>query len=66
MPDQVIVLAERLRKEIKTRQEQLTQVITGEVKDFPDYKYILGKLHAWNAISQELTDLLKKQELDDD
>jgi|TARA_R110001606_G_scaffold354925_1_gene505675 hypothetical protein len=66
LPDQVIVLAERLRKEIKTRQEQLTQVITGEVKDFPDYKYILGKLHAWNAISQELTDLLKKQELDDD
>ena len=66
MPDPVIVLVERLRKEIKARQDQLTQVITSEVKDFPNYKYILGKLHAWNDIAQELTDLLKKQELDDD
>ena len=66
MPDPVIVLVERLRKEIKARQDQLTQVITSEVKDFSNYQYILGKLHAWNNIAQELTDLLKKQELDDD
>ena len=66
MPDQVIVLVERLRKEIKGRQEQLTQVITGDVKELTTYKYVLGHLHAWNKINQELTDLLKKQELDDD
>ena len=66
MPDQVIVLVERLRKEIKTRQEQLTQVITGDVKELTTYKYVLGQLHAWNKIDQELTNLLKKQELDDD
>tara|TARA_R110000751_G_scaffold70388_1_gene142815 strand:+ start:819 stop:1019 length:201 start_codon:yes stop_codon:yes gene_type:complete len=66
LPDPVIVLVERLRKEIKARQDQLTQVITSEVKDFSNYQYILGKLHAWNNIAQELTDLLKKQELDDD
>ena len=66
MPDQVIVLVERLRKEIKTRQEQLTQVITGDVKELTTYKYVLGQLHAWNKIDQELTNLLKKQELDED
>lgn len=66
MPDQVIVLVERLRKEINTRQDQLTQVITGDVKEITTYKYVLGQLHAWNKIDQELTNLLKKQELDDD
>jgi len=66
LPDQVIVLVERLRKEINTRQDQLTQVITGDVKELTTYKYVLGQLHAWNKINQELTNLLKKQELDDD
>lgn len=66
MPDQIIVLVERLRKEINTRQDQLTQVITGDVKELTTYKYVLGQLHAWNKINQELTNLLKKQELDDD
>ncbi len=66
MPDQIIVLVERLRKEISTRQDQLTQVITGDVKELTTYKYVLGQLHAWNKINQELTNLLKKQELDND
>ena len=66
MPDYFLSIVERLRKEIKTRQEQLTQVITGDVKEITTYKYVLGQLHAWNKIDQELTNLLKKQELDDD
>tara|TARA_R100000664_G_C2757976_1_gene146575 strand:+ start:1021 stop:1230 length:210 start_codon:yes stop_codon:yes gene_type:complete len=66
MPDYFLSFIERLRKEIKTRQEQLTQVITGDVKEITTYKYVLGQLHAWNKIDQELTNLLKKQELDDD
>ncbi len=66
MPDYFLSFVERMRKEIKTRQEQLTQVITGDVKEITTYKYVLGQLHAWNKIDQELTNLLKKQELDDD
>ena len=66
MPDYFLSFVERLRKEIQTRQEQLTQVITGDVKEITTYKYVLGQLHAWNKIDQELTNLLKKQELDDD
>jgi len=66
MPDYFLSFVERLRKEIKTRQEQLTSVITGDVKELTTYKYVLGQLHAWNKIDQELTNLLKKQELDDD
>jgi len=66
MPDYFLSFVERFRKEIKTRQEQLTSVITGDVKELTTYKYVLGQLHAWNKIDQELTNLLKKQELDDD
>ena len=66
MPDYFLSFVERLRKEIKTRQEQLTQVITGDVKEITTYNYVLGQLQAWNKIDQELTNLLKKQELDDD
>ena len=66
MPDYFLSFVERMRKEIKTRQEQLTQVITGDVNEITTYKYVLGQLHAWNKIDQELTNLLKKQELDDD
>jgi len=66
MPDYFLSFVERLRKEINTRQEQLTSVITGDVKELTTYKYVLGQLHAWNKIDQELTNLLKKQELDDD
>ena len=66
MPDYFLSFVERMRKEIKTRQEQLTQVITGDVKEITTYKYVLGQVHAWNKIDQELTNLLKKQVLDDD
>ncbi len=66
MPDPVIILVERLRKEFSARQEQLQQVILSDVKDLVTYKYVLGQLHAWKKADQELTNLLKKQELDED
>tara|TARA_R100001510_G_C7649870_1_gene207342 strand:+ start:850 stop:1038 length:189 start_codon:yes stop_codon:yes gene_type:complete len=61
-----MILVERLRKEFNARQEQLQQVILSDVKDLVTYKYVLGQLHAWKKADQELTNLLKKQELDED
>jgi hypothetical protein len=58
----IIKIVDYLKKIIKTRQEQVNDVISNGVKDFEEYKYLLGKLHAYNEIIQELTDLLKKQE----
>ena len=58
----IIKIIDYTKKIIKTRQEQVNDVISKGVKDFEEYKYILGKLHAYNEIVQELTDLLKKQE----
>ena len=51
-----------LKNIIKTRQKQVSNVINKGVKDIEEYKYLLGKIHAYNEVEQELTDLLKKQE----
>ena len=58
----IIKIIDYTKKIIKTRQEQVNDVISKGVNDFEEYKYLLGKLHGYNDITQELTDLLKKQE----
>ena len=59
---ELIKIVDYLKNIIKTRQKQVNNVINKGVKDFEEYKYLLGKLHGYNEIVQELTDLLKKQE----
>jgi hypothetical protein len=58
----IIKIVDYLKKIINTRQDQLIQVITGDVKSLEEYKFLLGKIHANRETLQELTDLLKKQE----
>ena len=58
----IITIVDYLKKILKTRQDQVNQVITSDVKTLEEYKYLLGKLHAYKETIQELTDLLKKQE----
>jgi hypothetical protein len=59
---EVVKVVEWLKKILKTRQDNVNEAITSDVKTLEDYKYLLGKLHAYKEIIQELTDLLKKQE----
>ena len=60
-------LAERIFKIIRTRQTQINEIITSnQVKDWNDYQNHLGQLDTLNYIEQELSDLLKKQELDNE
>ena len=55
------------KKQLLDRQKQVEESILGGVaKDWADYKYLTGKLAALRQELQELTDLLKKQELEDD
>ena len=59
----VIHLVDRIYKIIRTRQNQITQlVISNQVKDWNEYQNHLGQLDTLNYIEQELSDLLKKQE----
>ena len=55
------------KKELITRQKQVEQsILNGLAKDWADYKYLTGKLAALKQEEQELTDLLRKTELEDD
>ena len=55
------------KKELISRQKQVEESILGGLaKDWSDYRYLTGKLAALKQEEQELTDLLKKTELDDD
>ena len=54
------------KKQLKTRQDQVKQAILTGANDWADYRYLTGKLHALEQEEQELTDLLKKTELEDE
>ena len=59
---EIVKVVEWLKKILKTRQDNVNEAITSDVKTLEEYKYLLGKLHAYKEIIHELTDLLKKQE----
>jgi hypothetical protein len=54
------------KNQLLNRQIAVEQAILQGVSDWNEYRYLTGKLHALQQEVQELTDLLKKQELDDD
>ena len=54
------------KKQLIARQDQVKQAILQGVKDWEEYRYLTGKLHASEQEVQELTDLLKKTELEDE
>ena len=54
------------KKQLISRQDQVKQAILQGVKDWEEYRYLTGKLHALEQEAQELTDLLKKTELEDE
>ena len=54
------------KNQLITRQDQVEQAILQGVSDWDEYRYLTGKLHALEQEVQELTDLLKKTELEDE
>ena len=54
------------KKELIARQTAVEQAILQGVANWDEYRYLTGKLHALEQEVQELTDLLKKTELEDE
>ena len=54
------------KKELISRQTVVEQVILQGVSNWDEYRYLTGKLHALKQEVQELTDLLRKTELEDE
>jgi len=52
-------------KLLKPKIDSLTTKIKLGVDNFAEYKYIIGQIRSNEDLQQDLTDLLKKQEPDD-
>ena len=62
-----ILLTQHIQKTIKERKSIILNVLENNgIKNMEQYRELMGELNGLNYISQELTDLLEKQELLDE
>ena len=54
------------KNELKARKEVIKDAIATGVKDWDTYRYMIGRYNGLKEAEQELTDLLKKTELEDE
>ena len=53
----------KLQKLLRSEVERNVQVIaSGSIDSMENYKYVTGKIHALDAISQEISNLLEEKE----
>jgi len=53
----------KIKREMQTMLDNLVQTLAnGGVDSIEEYKYIIGKIHAIDAINQELSNLLEPKE----
>ena len=58
-----IMLIEKLKKRINATLQQIgDSMITGGVDSMEKYKYMLGQAHAYQIVVQEISNLLKQDE----
>ena len=58
-----LILIEKLKKRINATVQQIgDSMMSGGVDSMEKYKYMLGQAHAYQLITQELSNLLKKDE----
>ena len=57
----------KIKREMSSQMETLVQTLAnGGVDSMEEYKYIIGKIHAIDAINQELSNLLEPKEPEND
>ena len=57
-----LVLIDKVKKAIKTAQDQIEETVMGGVDNMEKYKYLLGQAHAYQIILQESSNLLNYKE----
>ena len=61
-----IQLVYKLKKQIEETQKSVqTYLLNGQVDNFEKYQYMVGQLRAYEAILQEISNLLKNKEQDE-
>ena len=58
-----LILIEKLKKRINATVQQIgDSMMSGGVDSMEKYKYMLGQAHAYQLITQEISNLLKEDE----
>ena len=57
-----LVLIDKVKKAIKTAQDQIEETVMGGVDNMEKYQYLLGQAHAYQIILQEISNLLNYKE----
>ena len=61
-----VQLVYKLKKQIEETQKNVqTYVLNGQVDNHEKYQYMVGQLRAYEAILQEISNLLKNKEQDE-
>ena len=63
MLSEELIIINKLKKRINATVQQIgDSMVTGGVDSMEKYKYMLGQAHAYQLINQEISNLLKKDE----
>ena len=62
----IIKFVDHFRKSLKVKQNDISLYLTSGVKDWEEYKLMVGKYHAYNEMLSEVNSLLKRMEYDDE
>ena len=63
MLSEELIIINKLKKRINATVQQIgDSMMTGGVDSMEKYKYMLGQAHAYQLINQEISNLLKKDE----
>ena len=63
MLSEELTIIDKLKRRIDATLQQIgDSMITGGVDSMEKYKYMLGQAHAYQLINQEISNLLKKDE----
>ena len=62
----LIKFVDHFRKILKVMQNDISLYLTSGVKDWDEYKHMVGKYHAYNEMNTEINSLLKGMEHDDE
>ena len=63
MLSEELIIIDKLKKRINATVQQIgDSMMTGGVDSMEKYKYMLGQAHAYQLINQEISNLLKQDE----
>ena len=63
MLSEELIIIDKLKKRINATVQQIgDSMMSGGVDSMEKYKYMLGQAHAYQLINQEISNLLKKDE----